>query len=160
MSPVNLLKGGATGRTRIGVNLLCADKRLTCGSYPPCMHIQHGAAHTSLTRSLGLASALICSPKRSASTSGSPLTSSSSGSHPIQTKEILSPEVFRPSPRWFDQLAFDPPGCWSVSVWGGRGVMCPQGWQRGYSCSCRCRIWGSCGGPGLGCDTKTLMGQK
>lgn len=116
---MNLLKGGATGRTHIRVNLLCADKRLTCGSYPPYMHIQHGAAHTSLTRSLWLASALIRSPKRSASTSGSPLSSSSSGSHPIQTKEILSPEVFRPSPRWLDQLAFDPPGGVGVCLFEG-----------------------------------------
>lgn len=31
--------------------------------------------------------------------------------------------MIRPSPRWFDQLAFDAPGVWSVSVragWGGR----------------------------------------
>lgn len=59
-----------------------------------CMQIQYHTPHTSLclslTGSLRLTSALARSLKRSASTSGSP-SSPSSGSHPIQAEEILSP---------------------------------------------------------------------
>ncbi len=101
------------------------------------MQIQYRTPHTSLrlslthslARSLRLTSALARSLKRSASTSGSP-SSPSSGSHPIQAEEILSPEVVRPSPRWFfDQLAFDLPrggwgvSVWDVCVWGGGGCV-------------------------------------
>ncbi len=101
---MHLLKGGATTTTHIRVKLLCADRMLTCGSYPSaCRDSTTDTPHTSLrlslTRSLGLTSALAGSLKRSASTSGSP-SSSSSGSHPIQAEGILSPEVVRPSPRW------------------------------------------------------------
>lgn len=52
MSPAHLLKDGATARTHIRVNLLCADKRLTCGSYPSaCIYctvhlIRHSVCHS------------------------------------------------------------------------------------------------------------------
>lgn len=93
MSLVHLLKKGATTRTPIRVKPLCADRRLTCGSYPSAYRystiysIHHSLCH-SLAHSL----------KRNTSTSGSP-SSSSSGSHPIKTEEIVSHEEFRPSPR-------------------------------------------------------------
>lgn len=87
------------------------------------MQIRYRTPHTSrrlsLTCSLRLIPALARSLKHSASTSGSP-SSPSSGSHPIRAEEILSPQVSKPSPRWFDQLAFDLPlGAWGVSVLGG-----------------------------------------
>lgn len=123
MSPPHLLKEESTARMRVREkekkNLPCADKRLTCRSHPSPR--DYSATHTAQNVSPSVTHMLTRAPakarvgplKRSASTSGSP---SSSGSRPIQGEEIPGPEVFRPSPRWFDQLAFDPRGALSVSV--------------------------------------------
>lgn len=158
MSPVHELKEGATARTHIRVKLLCADKRLTCGSYPSTRrystvhHIRHVACH-SLAHSGLLQPSLApwsVAPQHLAL-------------HPLP---LLGHIPFRQRRFWvlrcLDPLQGD------LTSWllileglgvylfeGGRGVVCPQGWQQG--CSCRCGIRRSCGGRGLGCNTTMHM---
>lgn len=124
MSLVHLLKKGATTRTPIRVKPLCADRRLTCGSYPSAhRYCTIHSIHHSLCHSLA------DSLKRNASTSGSS-SSSSSGS-----QEILSHGDFRPSPRWFDQLAYELPLGRSCICVGGEWISLGVS-RQGRSCIC------------------------